>query len=107
MNIHSLSYKQAESLELVIKAAKLWISFSLYTQPISVVFDRIFIRPDFLLLAYTVLEQQANSEQHLVQHWNNAVCSEWAGLSLSKLSQHASDLIKLGNFFINQIELFL
>lgn len=47
MNIHSLSYKQAESLELVIKAAKLWISFSLYTQPIRVVFDRIFIRPDF------------------------------------------------------------
>lgn len=59
MNIHSLSYKQAESLELVIKAAKLWISFSLYTQSISVVFNRIFTRPDFLLLAYAVLEQQA------------------------------------------------
>ncbi len=59
MNIHSLSYKQAESLELMIKAAKLWISFSLYTQSIRVVFNRIVTRPDFLLLAYTVLEQQA------------------------------------------------
>jgi len=43
----------------MIKAAKLWISFSLYTQSIRVVFNRIFTRPDFLLLAYAVLEQQA------------------------------------------------
>lgn len=32
MGIYQFGYKQAECLRLVIKTAKLWISFSLYTR---------------------------------------------------------------------------